>query len=81
LTARHDAREVVIDPKARFFGAEVDERSLLPGSAARIAPTRFDDWLRGSVERAYATLRPPGPSITERANSEMLYNAEQPSLA
>jgi len=28
LTARHDAREVVIDPKARFFGAEVDERSL-----------------------------------------------------
>lgn len=81
LTARHDAREVVADPKARFFGAEVEERSLLPGSDARIAPTRFDDWLRGSVERAYGTLRPPAPSAAERATSEMLYDAERSSLA
>jgi uncharacterized protein YbjT (DUF2867 family) len=59
LTARHDPRVVVSDPQARFFGAEVDERSLLPGSGAHLAATRFEDWLNRSVERAYATLRPP----------------------
>jgi len=59
LTARHDPREVVSDPRARFFGAEVDERSLLPGPDARLAETRFGDWLGRSLERAYATLRPP----------------------
>lgn len=59
LMARHDSREVVSDRRARFFGAEVDERSLLPGADARLAATRFEDWLARSVERAYATLRPP----------------------
>jgi uncharacterized protein YbjT (DUF2867 family) len=59
LMARHDPREVIVDPQARFFGARVDERSLLPGAGAHLATTRFEDWLSGSVERAYATLRPP----------------------
>jgi hypothetical protein len=60
--ARHDAREVVVDRRARFFGAEVDDRSLLPGADARVADTRFEDWLARSVERAYDTLRPAGPN-------------------
>jgi uncharacterized protein YbjT (DUF2867 family) len=65
LLARHDPREVVSDPRARFFGAEVEARSLLPGADAHLAETRFDDWLAGSVERAYATLRPPGSRMVE----------------
>jgi len=59
LIARHDPRTVVSDPGARFFGAEVDDRSLLPGAGAHLAATRFEDWLARSMERAYATLRPP----------------------
>jgi uncharacterized protein YbjT (DUF2867 family) len=59
LTARHDPREVIVDPRARFFGAEVGERSLLPSADAQMAETRFEDWLARSVERAYARLRPP----------------------
>jgi uncharacterized protein YbjT (DUF2867 family) len=59
LMARHDPREVVVDPEARFFGAKVDERSLLPGADAHLAQTRFEAWLARSAERAYATLRPP----------------------
>lgn len=59
LKARHDPREVIVDSEARFFGARVDERSLLPGADARLAETRFEDWLARSVERAYGTLRPP----------------------
>ena len=59
LGARHDHRKIVTDPRARFFGAEVDERTLLPASDARLAETRFDVWLSRSSERAYARLIPP----------------------
>ena len=48
-TAHEDDRHVVADPHARYFGAELDERSLLPGPDARIAPLRFDDWVRDSL--------------------------------
>ena len=61
LKARHDGREVVSDPRARFFGAQVDDRSLLPGAGAYLGATRFEDWLGRSTERAYAALRPPSP--------------------
>ncbi|HST08399.1 MAG TPA: SDR family oxidoreductase [Gemmatimonadaceae bacterium] len=65
LKARHDSREVVVDPQARFFGAIVNERTLLPADGAHLATTRFDEWLAGSVQRAYATLRPPPPRMEE----------------
>jgi uncharacterized protein YbjT (DUF2867 family) len=45
LTARHDPRQVVADPEARYFGAKLSERSLVPGEGARLAETRFEDWL------------------------------------
>ncbi len=45
LVARDDAREVVADPDARYFGAELDERTLLPGDGAQLAATRYEDWL------------------------------------
>jgi uncharacterized protein YbjT (DUF2867 family) len=47
LDAHHDERKVTADVHARYFGAELDERSLIPGDDARIAPTRFEDWLSG----------------------------------
>jgi uncharacterized protein YbjT (DUF2867 family) len=46
LSARNDPREVVADPKARYFGAEPRERTLIPAHQATIAKTRFEDWLR-----------------------------------
>jgi uncharacterized protein YbjT (DUF2867 family) len=48
LGARNDPREVTADVHARYFGAELDDDSLTPGDDARIAPTRFEDWLRQS---------------------------------
>jgi uncharacterized protein YbjT (DUF2867 family) len=42
---RRDPREVITDPHARYFGADLDERTLLPGDDARLAETRFEDWL------------------------------------
>ena len=49
LAAKGDAREVISDPEARYFGAKLHETTLLPGSAATIFPTRFEDWLSQSV--------------------------------
>jgi uncharacterized protein YbjT (DUF2867 family) len=40
-----DQRVVVADPHARYFGARLSERTLLPGDGAQLGPTRFDDWL------------------------------------
>jgi uncharacterized protein YbjT (DUF2867 family) len=48
LKASGDPRLVTADPHARYFGAELDDRSLTPGDGARIAPTRFEDWLSQS---------------------------------
>jgi uncharacterized protein YbjT (DUF2867 family) len=45
LRERRDPREVITDPHARYFGAELDERTLVPGDDARLAETRFEDWL------------------------------------
>jgi uncharacterized protein YbjT (DUF2867 family) len=51
LRAEDDPRPVTADVHARYFGAELDDHSLTPGSNARIAPTRFEDWLTRSVAR------------------------------
>ncbi|WP_027503258.1 SDR family oxidoreductase [Rhodococcus sp. UNC363MFTsu5.1] len=44
LAARHDPREVLTDPQARYFGAAPD-RELLPGAGARLVQTRLSEWL------------------------------------
>ena len=49
LSANNDPRRVIADAHARYFGAELDDHSLTPGSNARIAPTRFEDWLSRTV--------------------------------
>jgi len=49
LGARHDPREVVADPHARYFGAELGERALVPEANARLGEMRFEDWLAQSV--------------------------------
>jgi uncharacterized protein YbjT (DUF2867 family) len=49
LRERGDPREVITDPHARYFDAELGERTLVPGDGARLAETRFDDWLSQAV--------------------------------
>jgi len=45
LSARNDPRQVVVDPHARYFGAELDERALVPAGEARLGEIRLQDWL------------------------------------
>ena len=46
LRALDDPRKVVTDPHARYFGAELSERTLVAGDEARLGETRFEDWLQ-----------------------------------
>jgi uncharacterized protein YbjT (DUF2867 family) len=45
LTAKGDRRTVVADPKARYFGTELQERSLVPTDAVHLGEIRFNEWL------------------------------------
>jgi uncharacterized protein YbjT (DUF2867 family) len=45
LASLKDSREVIADPSARYGGAKVSERTLLPGNHARLGETRFETWL------------------------------------
>jgi len=54
LEAYHDHRVVVADPEARYFGAVLDDHSLVPGAGARLGETRFQDWLQSSAVPAHA---------------------------
>jgi uncharacterized protein YbjT (DUF2867 family) len=44
-----DPREVSTDPHARYYGAQLHERTLVPADGARLAATRLDDWLKQST--------------------------------
>jgi uncharacterized protein YbjT (DUF2867 family) len=44
LATRGDPRVVVADPHASYFGAELGERTLLPGADAVLGETRYSNW-------------------------------------
>ena len=52
LTARGDAREVVADPAARYWGIELEERTLVPGDGATLYDIRFEDWILETAAKA-----------------------------
>jgi hypothetical protein len=45
LQARNDARRVIADPQAAYFGAVPREHSLVPLNGAQFGKIRFEDWL------------------------------------
>jgi uncharacterized protein YbjT (DUF2867 family) len=49
LREHDDRRTVVADSHARYFGAELSERSLVPGNDARLGQIRLEDWTRKPV--------------------------------
>jgi uncharacterized protein YbjT (DUF2867 family) len=52
LQTRNDARQVIADPHAAYFGAVPGEQSLIPLGGAQLGTIRFEDWL----------TRPPMPA-------------------
>src|SRR5207244_2150789 len=52
LSATGDARKVITDVNAGYFGIEVNDQSLVPGANARLGPTHFRDWLSPSTAQS-----------------------------
>ena len=46
LSALNDPREVIADPRARYFGTELSEDSIVPIGEVQLGETSFEDWLR-----------------------------------
>jgi len=63
LKARNDPREVVTDPHARYFGAELAERSLLPTGREQIGETTFEEWSEISISAPRGGARTPGAPL------------------
>src|SRR5947207_7563050 len=51
LKAVGDARKVVSDPEALYFGGRVEERSLVPLGEARLGRIGLDEWFHSSQAR------------------------------
>ncbi|TWA72728.1 uncharacterized protein YbjT (DUF2867 family) [Azospirillum brasilense] len=51
LLATEDARKVVPDIHARYFGDVLNDQSLTPGRNARLGAIRFEDWLGRQTAR------------------------------
>jgi uncharacterized protein YbjT (DUF2867 family) len=49
LSAKRDARKVIADVHALYYGTELNDQSLCAGDNARIGKTRFGDWLSRST--------------------------------
>lgn len=54
LGAHDDSRRIVATTQNDYFGAPADDRTLVPGADARIAPTRFDHWLSTQIQEQTA---------------------------
>jgi uncharacterized protein YbjT (DUF2867 family) len=49
LSATRDPRKVTADVHAEYFGTELNDQSLTPGTNARVGPTPFEKWLSRST--------------------------------
>ena len=57
LAAFQDPRQVISDPRGRYYGIQLSERALVPDSGARLGEVRFENWL------ARATKQVPEPGL------------------
>jgi uncharacterized protein YbjT (DUF2867 family) len=60
LASLKDPREVIADPNARYSGAKLSEKTLVPGNSARLGETRFETWL--TQPAAQIPGAPPQPA-------------------
>ena len=51
LTCKKDPRTVIADRQARYFGATLEENTLVPGPLARLGAVTVDAWLKAQAPR------------------------------
>lgn len=52
LNATEDSRQLVSDEHAQYFGAKLNDKSLVPGDNARLGKTRYEDWFSDQLVKA-----------------------------
>ncbi len=52
LIARGDARPVVADPAAGYWGVDIEEDTLVPGDGGNLSEIRFADWILETAAKA-----------------------------
>jgi uncharacterized protein YbjT (DUF2867 family) len=63
LRGARDPRHVVADPGARYFGARLSERTLVPADGAQLGTTTLKEWsISALVDRRLSDLCAPGDS-------------------
>jgi uncharacterized protein YbjT (DUF2867 family) len=67
LASLKDPREVIADPNARYSGAKVSEKTLVPGNNARLGETRFETWLtQPAAQIPSAHPQPTGVAVVTK---------------
>jgi uncharacterized protein YbjT (DUF2867 family) len=67
LASLKDPREVIADPNARYDGAKISDKTLLPGNNARLGETRFETWLtQSAAQTTGAHPKPTGVAVTTK---------------
>jgi uncharacterized protein YbjT (DUF2867 family) len=54
LQATHDNRTVIEDADTRYFGAQLQDDTLVPGPHARLGAVDFDAWFRQTQAAKFA---------------------------
>jgi hypothetical protein len=60
LASLKDPREVIADPNARYSGAKLNEKTLVPDNHARLGETRFETWLTQPAAQIPSAHQPTG---------------------
>src|SRR5215469_10269041 len=67
LAGLNDPREVVPDHNARYSGALIDDRTLVPGKDAQLGETHFADWLKSPASQP-PSAKLPSPATATATN-------------
>jgi uncharacterized protein YbjT (DUF2867 family) len=52
LDATEDSRQLIADEHALYFGAEINESSLVTGEGARLGKIKYEDWFSAQLVKA-----------------------------
>jgi uncharacterized protein YbjT (DUF2867 family) len=66
LASLKDSREVIADPNARYSGAKLSEKTLVPGDNARLGETRFETWLTQPAAQIPSAPQPAGVAAVNK---------------
>jgi uncharacterized protein YbjT (DUF2867 family) len=71
LASIKDPREVIADPNARYSGAKISEKTLVPDNNARLGETRFEIWLTQPASQVPSGHQPTGVAVvTEESHKK-----------